>query len=245
VTVANACSSGADALGLAKGWIEAGLCDLAIAGGADELTRITYIGFAHLLITSAAPCRPFDKSRSGLNLGEGAGIVVLESEEALRRRGGHALAWLAGYGTCNDAHHPTAPHPEGVGLRRAIETALRDAGIAPSDVGVINAHGTSTLDNDRVEGRVLSDIFGAEVPAVSTKAHTGHTLGAAGGIEAVLSVQSLLDGTVPATVGHETPDPECGLRPTTRRTEHTARWALSDSLAFGGGNCALIFERGD
>jgi 3-oxoacyl-[acyl-carrier-protein] synthase-1/3-oxoacyl-[acyl-carrier-protein] synthase II len=242
-TVANACSSGTDAIGLARSWLRAGWCDVAIAGGADELSRIPYLGFAHLLITSPAPCRPFDQNRQGLNLGEGAGVVILETHESAARRGAAVLAEVIGYGSASDAHHPTAPHPEGKGLRRALGFALREAGAAPEEIGFINAHGTSTPDNDRIEGRVLADLFSPTTSIVSTKAYTGHTLGAAGGIEAALTVQALLDQRLPATAGFSEPDPDCAITPTTANTPLSARLAISDSLAFGGNNAALVFRR--
>lgn len=243
VTIANACSSGTDAIGLARAWLNAGICDLAIAGGADELSRITYLGFIHLLITAAEPCRPFDRRRRGLNLGEGAGVVVLETRESAQRRGATVHAEVIGYGCHSDAHHLTAPHPEGKGLRRAITAALRDAGLTPGEVGFINAHGTSTPDNDRIEGTVLAELFPSSTPIVSTKAYTGHTLGAAGGIEAALTVQALRDQRLPATLGFAEPDPDCKIAPTTANTPVRARVALSDSLAFGGNNSVLVFRR--
>lgn len=242
-TVANACSSGTDAIGQARAWLRAGLCDVVLAGGADELSRIPYLGFVHLLIASPEPCRPFDRARRGLNLGEGAGVLVLETAESAARRGACVLAEVAGYGCANDAWHPTAPHPEGKGLRRAIDSALRDAGIEPGAIGFINAHGTSTPDNDKIEGRVLGALFPAGTPVVSTKAYTGHTLGAAGGIEAVLTVQALLDQRLPATAGFAESDPDCAITPTARNTEIEATAALSDSLAFGGNNAVLVFRK--
>ncbi len=242
-TIANACSSGTDAIGLAKSWLEQDLCDVAIAGGADELSRITYLGFISLLISSTKACRPFDKERDGLNLGEGAGILILEKEKTLQRRGGAPLAQVCGYGTFADAYHPTAPHPEGRGLKKALQFALRQANFSAKDVDFVNAHGTSTSNNDQVEGKVLTELFGAGIPVVSTKAYTGHTLGAAGGIEAAFTVQALLDGKLPATAGFKTFDPDCALAPTTENTELKARVAVSNSLAFGGNNSTLIFRR--
>ncbi|NQU44960.1 beta-ketoacyl-[acyl-carrier-protein] synthase family protein, partial [bacterium] len=209
VAVANACSSGADAIGLGRSWLEAGVCDVVLAGGADELSRVTYLGFISLMITSTEACRPFDRNRTGLNLGEGAGIVVLEKPETARERGVEPVARLLGYGSSADAFHPTAPHPEGRGLRRATAQALREAEIDPSQVGFVNAHGTSTSENDRVEGKVVADLYGPCTPVVSTKAFTGHTLGAAGGIEAVFTVWGLADRRVPSTPGFEEPDPDC------------------------------------
>ncbi len=242
-TIANACSSGTDAIGLAKSWLEQDLCDVAIAGGADELSRITYLGFISLLISSTKACRPFDRERDGLNLGEGAGILILEKEETLRGRGQNTLAQICGYGTFADAYHPTAPHPEGKGLKKTLQFALRQANLSVKEVDFVNAHGTSTSNNDQVEGKVLSELFGPDVPVVSTKAYTGHTLGAAGGIEAAFTVQALLDQALPATAGFETFDPDCTLAPTTQNTEIKARVGVSNSLAFGGNNSTLIFRR--
>lgn len=243
VTIANACSSGTDAVGLAKSWIENDICDIVIAGGTDELCRTTYIGFTSLLITSMEPCRPFDRNRKGLNLGEGAGIVIVESIESAGLRGVQVLAHVAGYGSSGDAHHPTAPHPEGMGLRRAIGIALSDAGTTLDEISFINAHGTSTLDNDRVEGKVITDLFSKSIPVVSTKAYTGHTLGAAGGIEAVFTVMALHDGQLPATAGFEEPDQECGIIPTTGNIPVNGNAAISNSLAFGGNNSVLVFSK--
>lgn len=242
-SIANACSSGADAIGLAKSWLENDWCDLAIAGGSDELSRITYLGFISLLVTSPEPCKPFDKNRTGLNLGEGAGIVILE--KLMRNAEGEMrnLAEVAGYGAYADAYHPTAPHPEGTGLRKAIQYALMQADIQPGQIGFVNAHGTSTNSNDKVEGAVIADIFSKNIPVVSTKAYTGHTLGAAGAIEAVFTIQALLDQKLPATAGFSEFDAECALSPTTRITELNTEYGISNSLAFGGNNSTLILRR--
>lgn len=242
-TIANACSSGTDAIGLAKSWIENGLCEIAIAGGADELSRITYLGFVSLLITSKQACCPFDKNRSGLNLGEGAGIIILENSEIARSRGGKSLVEITGYGCGCDAYHPTAPHPNGIGLNYAINQVLHQSCITPKEIGFINAHGTSTPDNDRVEGKTVANIFPPNVPIVSTKSYTGHTLGAAGGLEAVFTVQGLIDQKIPATAGFVEPDPDCICVPTTQNTDVNTDFALSNSLAFGGNNSALVFRR--
>ncbi len=242
-TVANACSSGTDAVGLAKSWIEHGWCEMAVAGGTDELSRITYLGFISLLNTSREPCRPFDRRRSGLNLGEGAGVLILETPENAAKRGQHALACIAGYGTAADAYHPTAPHPEGSGLKQAIRMAMRDAGVRPDELHFVNTHGTSTPENDRVEGRTLASFFPDPIPAVSTKSYTGHALGAAGALEAIFSVRALEEHWLPATLGFEEPDPECIIAPTTENLPLKADLALSTSLAFGGNNSALIIRR--
>lgn len=244
-TLANACSSGTDAIGLAKSWLEQDLCDIAIAGGADELSRITYLGFISLLISSTKACRPFDKERDGLNLGEGAGIIILEKEKTISRRKVEKMAQICGYATFADAYHPTAPHPEGLGLKRALNSALTQAGISASQVDFVNAHGTSTSNNDAVEGKVIAELFGQKVPVVSTKAYTGHTLGAAGGIEAVFTVQAILDQKLPTTAGFSLFDPECSIQPTTDNVKVDAEFAISNSLAFGGNNSTLVFRRAE
>lgn len=241
LTVVNACSSGADAIGIARTWLLGGACDIAIAGGADELNRVPLAGFNALGVASPQPCRPFDKNRSGLNLGEGAGVLVLETAAAATRRGAKSALAVAGYGSAVDAHHLTAPHPEGRGLRRAIFQALETAGIGTGDIAFINAHGTSTLENDRIEGAVLKDLFG-NTPVLSTKGYTGHTLGAAGALEAVFTALGLREGWVPASAGFQTLDEEIGLFPTLGKTEIAGRFALSTSLAFGGSNAALVIE---
>ncbi len=242
-TIANACSSGTDAIGLAKAWIETGQCEIALAGGCDELSRIPYLGFIQLLITSHHPCRPFDKNRKGLNLGEGAGVLILESESMARRREAPVLGFVAGYSSSGDAYHPTAPHPDGLGLKRAIRHALREADLAPGHVGFVNAHGTATPDNDRVEGRAVTEVFSESIPTVATKAYTGHTLGAAGALEAVFTLQALLDQRLPATAGFEEADPDVAIRPTRDCIRVQTDAAISTSLAFGGNNAVLVFRR--
>ncbi|MBN1865703.1 beta-ketoacyl-[acyl-carrier-protein] synthase family protein [Candidatus Sumerlaeota bacterium] len=244
VTLANACSSGTDAVGMAKAWVESGRCDVAIAGGSDELSRVTYLGFISLMIASREPCLPFDRRRAGLNLGEGAGALIVETRESASARGARPLARVLGYGCAADAHHPTAPHPEGKGLRRAIAAALKQADRRADQVDFLNAHGTATPDNDRVEGRVAADVFRPAIPVVSTKAYTGHTLGAAGAIEAVFAIRALTDQRIPATAGFGEADPECRIEPTSRAIPLEAKVGISTSLAFGGHNSALVLERG-
>lgn len=242
-TVANACSSGTDAIGLAKSWLDNDQCDLVIAGGADELSRITYLGFISLLVTSTELCRPFDRDRKGLNLGEGAGILIMEHPSSAAQRSASLLASVNGFGTYADAYHPTAPHPEGTGLRRAINQALKQAGLTAEQIGFVNAHGTSTQNNDEVEGKVIADLFGPDIPVVSTKSYTGHTLGAAGAIEAIFTICGLTDQKIPATPGFENPDPQCLVTPAKQNLPVQAEFALSNSLAFGGNNSALILGR--
>jgi 3-oxoacyl-[acyl-carrier-protein] synthase II len=239
-TVVNACSSGTDAIGLGALWIQSGLCDMVLAGGADELCHVTYNGFISLMITDDSPCKPFDRDRKGLNLGEGAAVLVLESERSRQARGKASRAFVRGYGASCDAHHLTAPHPEGRGLKQAIEEAIRLSGISVEELGFINAHGTGTKDNDRVESQVFTDLLPG-VPFLSTKGYTGHALGAAGAIEAALTVACLEGGRIPESVGFATPDPELPAYPVGCEMRIEGTIALSESLAFGGHNAVLVF----
>ncbi|SMP46313.1 3-oxoacyl-[acyl-carrier-protein] synthase-1/3-oxoacyl-[acyl-carrier-protein] synthase II [Desulfonatronum zhilinae] len=245
-TVTNACSSGTDAIGIGAGWIRAGLCDVVVAGGADELCRVTYNGFASLKIMDPEPCRPFDRARRGLNLGEGAGIMILEAQPSGKEAGKgvlrEILGRILGYGTACDAHHLTAPHPEGVGLKTALAEALRLSGLCADDIAFVNAHGTGTKDNDAVESKVLAEALPA-VPLLSTKGATGHTLGAAGAIEAVLSLAFLRLGKVPASPGFSEPGEDIALSPLTITTNRDQPHALTQSLAFGGTNSVLALSR--
>lgn len=245
LTVVNACSSGTDAMGVAMSWLNAGLCDAVLAGGADELSPIPTVGFHALGLISPEPCKPFDRTRRGLNLGEGAGVVVLERTENAARRGRKSNLFAAGFGAASDGYHLTAPHPEGLGLETAIRSALREAGIEPADIDFVNAHGTSTLENDRIEGAVLGRIFGGDVRVVSTKGSTGHALGAAGGIETVFTALSLREGWISPNVGFSERDEAIPFAPLTAIAPVVRRHALSTSLAFGGNNAALILSRSE
>lgn len=239
-TVTNACSSGADAIALGAQWIEAGLCDIVLAGGADELNRVPLCGFHALGLSSALPCMPFDSRRSGLNLGEGAGIVVLESPAHARSRGHKSGLALYGHGTACDAHHLTAPHPGGRGLLAALGRALDVAGLRPGDISFVNAHGTGTQDNDLVEGQALAAAFGPSLRVLSTKGYTGHTLGAAGGLEAVFTGLALREGWLPPSIGFGEQDERIPITPLREHTIIHGRFAISTSLAFGGNNTALL-----
>jgi 3-oxoacyl-[acyl-carrier-protein] synthase II len=237
--------SATDAIGLGAQWIARRRCDVVLAGGADALHRVPYLGFGVLRNTSTTDCQPFDRNRAGLNLGEGAGVLVLEHEDHARRRGADLLGWIAGHATASDAHHPTAPHPEGRGLRRALAAALTVAELSPAAVGFVHAHGTGTVHNDRVEGKALADLFGPDAVVFSTKGATGHTMGAAGALGAIFALAHLRDGQVPPSAGFRTPDPECVVVPTTEVRRVTARAAVSSSLAFGGTNSVLVLRRGE
>lgn len=243
VTVVNACSSGADAIGVALSWLRAGLCDVAIAGGADELNPVPLSGFGVLGILSDSICTPFDRERKGLNLGEGAGVLVLESEEIAEKRGKRAELYLAGYGAAADAYHLTAPRPDGSGLEASLRRAMDEASIRPADVCFVNAHGTATPDNDKVEGMVFRRIFGPDIEFLSTKGFTGHTLGAAGGLEAAFTAAALREGWIPASAGFAHQDEEIGLSPVRERTPIRGASAISTSLAFGGNNAAIVITR--
>jgi 3-oxoacyl-[acyl-carrier-protein] synthase II len=243
ITIANACSSSADAIGVARSWLLGGRCDVVIAGGADELNRVPCCGFHAMGLASPEPVVPFDRRRSGLNLGEGAAALVIETPEHARRRGARSQVSLLGYGAACDAHHMTAPHPEARGLARAIQEALVQAGVGPERIDFVNAHGTGTRENDRIEGRLLARTFGDSVRFLSTKGFTGHTLGAAGALEAAFTVAALAQGWLPASAGFAETDPEIGVTPLRELTPVADAFGLSTSLAFGGMNAALVFGK--
>jgi 3-oxoacyl-(acyl-carrier-protein) synthase len=243
LSVVNACSSGVDAIGVALSWLRADLCDIAIAGGSDGMSRVPYAGFGSLSITSKKPCMPFDRSRTGLNLGEGAAVLVIEKPESAAKRGARSEFSIFGYGSCADAYHLTAPRPDGAGLRCAINTCLDDAAIGAGDISFVNAHGTATPENDKVEGRMLRKVFGSGLKFVSTKGYTGHTLGAAGAVEAVFTAASLRCGWIPRCAGFENTDEEIGIAPVSENTPVSGDFAMSTSLAFGGNNSAIVIGR--
>lgn len=243
LNIANACASGADAIGLGGLLIKSGVCDIVIAGGADELSLISLAGFNSLGVCSPAPCRPFDAARQGLNLGEGAGVVILEAEEHAKRRGLRPELLLAGYGSRADGYHITAPKPDGSGLIGAIRKALRQAGVFPEEIAFVNAHGTGTDSNDSSEGLALETVFGNQVDFLSTKRFTGHTLGAAGAIECIFTAQMLLQNEISASAGFEHKAADINIVPVSKRTPVTSPCALSTSLAFGGCNSALVLTR--
>ena len=242
--IGNACASGAVAIGQAAEWIRDGICDIVLAGGADILCRVVYNGFISLKVADTEPCRPFDADRGGLNLGEGAAMLVMESQEIAERRGVSNKAYLCGYGNCSDAYHTTAPHPNGKGLEQAITAALGHAKIGRNEISFINAHGTATLDNDKAEGMVFTRMFPNTV-FCSTKGYTGHTLGASGAIEAVIAIDCLGRRMIPASIGFVRSDPSFGVDPVRENTTIYGDYALSDSMAFGGNNAVLIFRKGE
>jgi len=252
-TVTSACASATDAIGMAMRLILAGDADVMIAGGTEaSVTGLCIAGFANMKALSQSctepekASRPFDADRDGFVLGEGSGILVIETEEHALDRGAVILAELAGYGSTDDAFHITQPAPEGAGAREAMKRAIQDAGLKTTDIDYINAHGTSTPFNDRNETAAILNLFGSHADSLkvsSTKSMTGHLLGAAGGIEAVITVKAIVHQLLPPTINYETPDPECTLDyvPNTAQ-EHTVNAALSNTFGFGGHNAVLCFR---
>ncbi|MBS1152680.1 MAG: hypothetical protein H6Q89_4378 [Myxococcaceae bacterium] len=243
-TFATACSSSANSIGYAAARVEAG-APWALAGGVDSLCRLTWAGFHSLKLLSSAACKPFDRTRNGLSLGEAAAFLLLEPIAAARARGATIFGLVSGWGCSADAYHMTAPHPEGVGAIAAIRAALSDAGCEPHQIDYVNAHGTATPANDAAEGHALRAVFGAKVPPVSsTKGVTGHSLGAAGALEAAISLLVIREGFLPGNVGLEEVDPAIGFAPLGPATgAATVSRVLSNSFGFGGNNTALVLER--
>ncbi len=243
MTVSTACSSGALAIANAAEMIQAGEADVMLAGGADSLSRMTWAGFHALLLVDGQGCRPFDGTRGGMSLGEGAAVLVLEAEDSARRRGATILARLSGWGASCDAHHITAPHPEGAGAVAAMRTALARAGLEPSAINYVNAHGTGTRDNDLAEAKALKALFGERVPPFSsTKRFFGHSLAASGAIEAVLCVEALRHQQLPPNPGFSQVDPAIGLEPVRELASAKLTHVMSNSFGFGGNNAVLIFS---
>ncbi len=254
MSISSACASGTLALGEALDALRAGEVDTAVVGGADSLCQLTYSGFNALRAVDPDPSRPFREERAGLNLGEGAGVLILETRAHAAARQVPVLAELLGHGGSCDAHHMTAPHPEGRGAAAAMRRALSDAALAADEVDFINAHGTGTPLNDVAEWHALEDVFGKRaraLPVTSVKGSIGHLLGSAGSIEAVATVCSLLTGEIPPTAGTGTIDPATAVDlvtdapralPATDPLRRTA--AVSTNFAFGGANAAVVFTSG-
>jgi 3-oxoacyl-(acyl-carrier-protein) synthase len=244
-TVVMACASGAASIALGADLIRAGVTPTALAGGVDALTHICFMGFNALKLLDPTPCRPFDRDRRGMSIGEAAAFLVLEDAEHCRARGGRALARLAGSGMTTDAHHVTAPHPEGEGMIHAMRQALADAGLEPDAVGYVNAHGTGTPQNDRAEALALRRVFGeGGVLVSSTKSLVGHTMAAAGSVEAAATILALQHGLLPPTASleHVDPDVPFDCLPGVARPADVGA-ALSNSFGFGGQNVSLVFEK--
>jgi 3-oxoacyl-[acyl-carrier-protein] synthase II len=246
LTVSTACSSGGNALGIAADWIRSGRAAAVLCGGVDSLCRMTFSGFNALQALDTVPCRPFDRERAGLSLGEGAAMFVLEDSARAQERGATVLAEFLGYGVSADAHHITQPRPDGAGALLAMQRALAESGVVPDEIDYVNAHGTATPLNDVIETGALKALLGTrayDVPVSSTKSMIGHCLAAAGAIEVLACVLALRDSFVPPTVHLEHPDPECDLDyvpgASRARRLHTV---LSNSYGFGGNNTSIILR---
>ncbi|WP_221210627.1 beta-ketoacyl-[acyl-carrier-protein] synthase family protein [Variovorax sp. Sphag1AA] len=235
-TISTACSSSGKVFASAERLIRLGLVDAAVVGGVDTLCGSVLFGFNSLELVSPEPCRPFDAGRNGISLGEAAGFALLER--------GEGPLELLGYGEASDAHHMSTPHPEGLGAEHALDDALARAGLKPADIDYINMHGTASTKNDEVEGALVARRFPETTHASSTKGFTGHTLGAAGIVEAVISLLAIETGLKPGTVNTTVLDAECGPQIKLQPARGEVRYALSNSFGFGGNNCALIFGKG-
>ena len=241
VTVSSACSSSAKVFASARRMMAAGLIDAAVVGGVDSLCLTTLYGFNSLDLLSRQPCQPFDAARKGISIGEGAAFVLLEKLPGSLDAN---VILLRGIGESSDAHHMSAPHPEGRGAVTAMRQALASAGLLPGQIDYINLHGTATPSNDAVEGKAVASVFGNyALPGSSTKGATGHTLGAAGGLEAVISALALQQGFMPGGVNTHQVDPDLPVDYLLHNREQAPQHVLSNSFGFGGTNCSLVFGR--
>ncbi|MEU8674581.1 beta-ketoacyl-[acyl-carrier-protein] synthase family protein [Streptomyces sp. NPDC048560] len=249
--VSTACSSGTVAIGTAHQMLRSGACDIVVAGGAESVcSRLLIASACQMKAVSirrddpGAACRPFDTHRDGFVVGEGAGLLVMEHPEHARARGAVVRAHVAGYGASSDAHSAVAPDPDGLGIERALRTALADAGVGAGDIGHVNAHGTSTVANDLIEATMLHRVLGGHPLVTSTKARTGHALGAAGGIETALTVLALQRQLVPPTANLDAPDPGIPVEVVSKEARSAAfDCAVKTSLGFGGHNAALVLTK--
>ena len=239
-TISTACSSSGKVFASAERLIRLGLIDAAVVGGVDTLCGSVLYGFNSLELVSPQPCKPFDATRDGISLGEAAGFALVERAEATTADG----LYLLGYGEASDAHHMSTPHPQGLGAERALDDALARAGVTTDAVDYINMHGTASTKNDEVEGALVTRRFPESTHASSTKGFTGHTLGAAGIVEAAISLLSLETGLMPGTVNTTQLDTDCGPQIKLKPARGEVKVALSNSFGFGGNNCALIFGKG-
>jgi 3-oxoacyl-[acyl-carrier-protein] synthase-1 len=239
ITISTACSSSAKVFATAHRWIQAGLADAVVVGGVDSLCLSVLHGFNSLELTSRSACRPFDVRRDGISIGEAGGFALLVSatiDDSVPIR-------LSGYGESSDAHHMSHPHPEGLGARLAMSQALERSGLQPDEIDYVNLHGTATPANDLTETRALADLFPDSTPVSSTKGWTGHTLGAAGIVEAILAMDTLHTGVAPGTLNLEETDPELAFPVRTENLEGDFRHVMTNSFGFGGNNCSLIMSK--
>ena len=247
ITLMTACSSGATVLGYGRDLIRNGQAAIMLAGGTEPMCRITYSSFNALKSLDPDVCRPFDRNRGGLSLGEAAAVMVLEQLEGALARGARIYGEILGYGVTCDAHHMTSPDEQASGAIRSMEAALKDSGLGPEDIDYINAHGTATAVNDAMESMAIREVFGRRayaVPVSSTKSMTAHTLGASGALEGIVSLLALAHGFMPPTINYRDPDPRCDLDYITEGARPAAlRAVLSNSFAFGGNNTTVIFGK--
>jgi 3-oxoacyl-[acyl-carrier-protein] synthase-1 len=237
IAISTACSSSAKVFAAAYRYITAGVCDAAIVGGVDSLCLTTLYGFNALDLVSAAPCRPWDAERNGINIGEAAGFAILEKPQYATA----SYPSLVGYGESSDAHHMSTPHPQGEGARYAMAQALQSAALQSRDIDYINLHGTATRSNDASEDIAVCRLFDNHPPCSSTKGFTGHTLGAAGITEAIFALLCLQDGLLPQNLQTKQQDKSLGANILLNSRHQTMRYVLSNSFGFGGNNCSLIF----
>jgi len=244
-TTSTACSSAANSIMLGVRMIQQGLLDRVFAGGVESLTKYHLNGFNSLMILDNEACKPFDNNRKGLNLGEGAAYIVLESEALVAKRKAHTYCHISGFGNACEAYHQTASTPDGKGAYLAMEEALKKAGLQPADIDYINAHGTGTENNDLAEGSAIQRLFAGNIPPVSsTKGFTGHATSAAGGLEAIYSILSLQEGVIFPNLNWHTQMEELSFAPVTQRLDNQQiKHVLSNSFGFGGNNSSLIFSR--
>ena len=240
VVLSAACATTAKAFGNAARMIAAGFCDAAIVGGSDSLCATTLYGFRSLGLTSSGPCRPFDRARAGISIGEAAGFALVERCDAQTDR--NAIL-LLGVGESSDAYHMSSPDPEGHGAGLAMRRSLAAAGLTPKDIDYVNLHGTATPAGDAAEDRAIVDLFGPQIPCSSTKGHTGHTLGSAGIVEAIISVLAIQHGFMPGSPNTEHVDPEFRTHYLIKGGEGPINRVLSNSFGFGGSNCSLVLGR--
>lgn len=243
-TFSDACASSSNSIGYAFESIRGGLADVAIAGGYEPMCEFTLAGFNSLQAITPSVCRPFDKNRDGLVLGEGAAVLILEELEKAKTRGARILGEVIGFGASSDAYHSTRPDPDAKGAIAAVKAALEDAGIMSSDIDYINAHGTATPFNDQMEARAITDVFDKGVPVSSVKSMVGHMLGASGATEAIVSLMAIREGFLPPNINLTEPDPECAVNIVREQVRGVSiNRVLSTSFGFGGANAALVLQK--
>jgi 3-oxoacyl-[acyl-carrier-protein] synthase II len=242
--IANACASGTNAIGHAFESVRSRRYDRVLTGGYDALSELVFVGFDSLEASTPEKCRPFDRGRNGMVIGEGAAVLALENLDSARHRNANIIAEVTGYGISTDNHHLTQPDPSGAGPRDAMQAALKSARTTPGEVDYINAHGTATVFNDAAEGKAISEIFGKAVPVSSTKAMMGHSLGAAGAIEAVFCLLALQHQFLPANINFRTPDQNVDLNIVANEARPAAiQTVISNSFGFGGTNASIVFQQ--